>query len=209
MNRDFEKFIVENVNIDKVALLVGDTTLQVGNDSKICSMIIQLQVINVLKRYCEAHAIKYLENTSQTSYPDFIIYDSAGAPIAIDVKTCIIKSPTRIAGFTLGTYKGYFRDRKSASCTVLPYEQYLKHYCISVMYARNEVNGFSTKGVVVNEKWRIASKRAGSGNTTNIGSTRNIQDILNNISIFETEDAFNEYWLNYGNESRKRQRVTF
>ena len=50
------------------------------------------------------------------------------------------------------------------------------------------------------EKWKIASDRSGSGNTANIGSIRNIDDILAGKGVFSKlgENWFDDYWMNYG-----------
>jgi CRISPR/Cas system CMR-associated protein Cmr3 (group 5 of RAMP superfamily) len=50
------------------------------------------------------------------------------------------------------------------------------------------------------EKWKIASDRGGSGNTANIGSIQNIQDIVNGRGMFSKlgETWFDDYWMNYG-----------
>ncbi len=50
------------------------------------------------------------------------------------------------------------------------------------------------------EKWKIASDRQGSGNTANIGSTLDIEDLKNENGIFSKlgEEWFDEYWINYG-----------
>lgn len=50
------------------------------------------------------------------------------------------------------------------------------------------------------EKWKIASDKQGSGNTANIGSVTNIDDLRNEKGIFSElgEDWFDEYWINYG-----------
>jgi hypothetical protein len=47
------------------------------------------------------------------------------------------------------------------------------------------------------EKWELASKRTGSGNTTNIGSISNLDMIMNRESVFENEEDFNSYWTSY------------
>lgn len=49
------------------------------------------------------------------------------------------------------------------------------------------------------EKWRIASDKSGSGNTVNIGSINNIQDIINGNGMFSQlgEEWFDDYWMNY------------
>jgi len=50
------------------------------------------------------------------------------------------------------------------------------------------------------EKWKIASDRQGSGNTANIGSIVDIEDLKNENGIFSKlgEEWFDEYWINYG-----------
>lgn len=49
------------------------------------------------------------------------------------------------------------------------------------------------------EKWRIASDKGGSGNTANIGSIKNIADIVNGRGMFSRlgESWFDDYWMNY------------
>jgi len=50
------------------------------------------------------------------------------------------------------------------------------------------------------EKWKIASDKQGSGNTANIGSIVDIDDLRNGNGIFSKlgEEWFDEYWINYG-----------
>lgn len=50
------------------------------------------------------------------------------------------------------------------------------------------------------EKWKIASDKQGSGNTANIGSVLDIEDLKNENGIFSKlgEEWFDEYWINYG-----------
>lgn len=49
-------------------------------------------------------------------------------------------------------------------------------------------------------KWRIASDARGSGNTANIGSVKNIEDLKAGNGVFSQlgEEWFDEYWINYG-----------
>jgi len=50
------------------------------------------------------------------------------------------------------------------------------------------------------EKWKIASDSQGSGNTANIGSITDIDDLKNGNGAFSQlgESWFDEYWINYG-----------
>ncbi|MBN2746405.1 MAG: EcoRV family type II restriction endonuclease [Bacteroidales bacterium] len=49
-------------------------------------------------------------------------------------------------------------------------------------------------------KWKIASDSQGSGNTANIGSIKDIDDLKSGNGVFSQlgEDWFDEYWVNYG-----------
>jgi hypothetical protein len=49
-------------------------------------------------------------------------------------------------------------------------------------------------------KWKIASDKQGSGNTANIGSVTDIEDLKNGNGVFSKlgEEWFDEYWMNYG-----------
>lgn len=59
-------------------------------------------------------------------------------------------------------------------------------------------------------KWRIASDSRGSGNTANIGSIKNIDDLKSGSGVFSQlgEDWFDEYWINYGAVSMVRRGKT-
>ncbi|MCX6255022.1 MAG: restriction endonuclease [Bacteroidia bacterium] len=60
------------------------------------------------------------------------------------------------------------------------------------------------------EKWKIASDGQGSGNTANIGSTTDINDLKNEKGIFSNlgEEWFDEYWINYGTLSTVKEGKT-
>lgn len=64
------------------------------------------------------------------------------------------------------------------------------------------------------EKWKIASDKQGSGNTANIGSITDIDDLKNENGMFSQlgEEWFDEYWMNYGSatmvKSGKAVKVT-
>ena len=49
-------------------------------------------------------------------------------------------------------------------------------------------------------KWKIASDSQGSGNTANIGSIKDIDDLKAGNGVFSKlgEEWFDEYWMNYG-----------
>jgi hypothetical protein len=120
-----------------------------------------------------------------------------------------------IKGF-IDIYKNIYTI-SSDTKIVFPYEEYLGHFCFGIIYDRiesekiDETQSYkieqlkSIPSVVKNfdffiaEKWKIASDKSGSGNTANIGSINNIEDIKNENGMFSNlgEEWFDDYWKNY------------
>lgn len=117
---------------------------------------------------------------------------------------------------TLGAFTGYFRDRHSNKNIVFPYEQYVGHFVLGIIYTRKETRPDERRvykleelekitSVVhdfdffVQEKYKIANCRPGSGNTKNIGSVTKIDDLLHGNGPFANlgEDVFDDYWMYY------------
>lgn len=169
---------------------------KIGNDSKIISKIYECILIEKIKEILPSHNFKYEENSIQNKYPDFIIQSNTQKDkyYAIDIKSTYLKTPSTINGFTLGTYKGYFRNRNSLTSIVKCYDKFIKHYCLCVIYKRDK-NKIPVKHVLLREKWQIASNNPGSGNTCNIGSTKLLYDLIQKNYYFKNEQEFNEYWL--------------
>ncbi|MCF8296432.1 MAG: EcoRV family type II restriction endonuclease [Saprospiraceae bacterium] len=59
-------------------------------------------------------------------------------------------------------------------------------------------------------KWKIASDKQGSGNTANIGSITDIEDLKTGNGVFSKlgEEWFDEYWMNYGTATMIKNRKT-
>ncbi|MHA1437836.1 MAG: type II restriction endonuclease [Promethearchaeota archaeon] len=50
------------------------------------------------------------------------------------------------------------------------------------------------KHIVVTPKWKVARKVPGSGNTANIGSISNVNDLVNGNAEFDSKEQFEEFW---------------
>lgn len=185
-----------------------------GTDSKVLSTVFESFCAPLILEIAERH--KYaVEFAKQTIYPDFTLtpLGKTSERIAIDIKTTYQEGNKRI-GFTLGSYTSYLRnDTKNIS---FPYSQYASHWVIGFVYRRCE--GVASKvhkiqkpenltcpykdvRYFIQEKYKIAGIRPGSGNTTNIGSfpTADIEDLRQGNGPFAAlgEKAFDEYWRNY------------
>jgi hypothetical protein len=158
----------------------------------------------------------------------FVNKQDENIKFAVDLKTTYRKK-SGIANFTLGSHGSYFKERDKQKNIQFPYNQYLGHYCLGIIYTRNETsekeisNINNLKSIVsviqdfdffVAEKWKIASDKQGSGNTANIGCTLNFEDLKNENGIFSNlgEEWFDEYWINYGSatmlKNGKTQKIT-
>lgn len=193
----------------------------ISADTKIVSKVLEIHIFPLLLQFAEKNGYKIVLAEHQNYYPDisFVsIYDE-NIRFAVDFKTTY-RNPTKphlCNGFTLGSHGAYFTDRNSTKNIQFPYGSYLGHFCLGIIYDRtssrdiDETKIFqlgelqSIASVIGNfqffvaEKWKIASDKSGSGNTANIGSIKNIQDIINGNGMFSQlgEEWFDDYWINY------------
>lgn len=193
----------------------------ISSDTKIISKILEIHILPQFYKFSNDNNFTIELASRQNWYPDFTLVDknNENTKFAVDLKTTYRndKNPNFCNGFTLGSHGEYFKNRLSNKNIQYPYSQYIAHYCLGIIYSRNvnddeQFNVYkleelaSIKSVIkdftffAEEKWRIASDKSGSGNTANIGSITNIDDIINGNGIFAKagEQLFDEYWTNYG-----------
>ena len=98
-----------------------------------------------------------------------------------------------------------------------PYDEYLAHWILGFIYSRVPalspqvltlddlaavVPPINDVELIIQEKWRIASDRPGSGNTTNIGSVGQIAQLREGAGTFapmgpDGKQVFEDYWKNF------------
>ena len=193
----------------------------ISNDTKIVSKILEIHLFPKILEFANDNGYRVVLAEHQNYYPDvsLVKIDDENIKFALDFKTSYRnpKKPFLCNGFTLGSHGKYFEDRTSTKNIQFPYSHYLGHFCLGIIYDRNEkatidetksyqlsqldsiesvVNNFQFFAV---EKWKIASDKGGSGNTANIGSINNIEDICNGHGMFSKlgEKWFDDYWMNF------------
>ncbi|NBO98852.1 MAG: hypothetical protein EBU90_01820 [Proteobacteria bacterium] len=197
----FYRVLEETLNAklpgSNLQIKLGGVEVEGVCDSKVVSKVIEAYVVGVLVDQCKKYNLNYRLPRTQNEYPDFVLYTLGNeSPIAIDIKTSYKATSARINGMTLGTYMGYFRNTQSTKNTVHPYGTFIEHICVCVFYKRSD-SGVCIEDVVVKCKWQIASKSPGSGNTTNIGSIKDIAQIRNGPPVFSCDGEFKEYWRSF------------
>lgn len=194
----------------------------ISADTKIISKILEIHLFPKLLSFAEKLGFGIVLADHQNYYPDisFVKTDDQGLKFAVDIKTTYRQEdyPDFCNGFTLGSHGEYFVNRNSAKNIQFPYNEYAGHFCMGIIYSRHaertidETKTYRIEDLLsiasvirdvrffVQEKWRIASDKQGSGNTANIGSINRIDDIISGNGMFSGlgEKWFDDYWMNFG-----------
>lgn len=206
------------INFNVIGLLCENhDVLTLGSDSKLIGRIFELLSFGILNEICLENNWTLEETESQTVYPDFTIILEDDTKIAVDIKTTYRKynscGEIRKFGFTLGAFASFLRN--NTKNIAYPYNEYKRHYVIGFVYDRVSD---SKAGIVkqlsesiptpynnveyfIQEKFKIAGDKPGSGNTENIGSilSNDINDFKNGNGLFAKlgNEIFENYWRGY------------
>jgi len=189
-----------------------------GNDSKIIGRLFEVIAKNAMFKASQELGFELHEPRMQTVYPDFFLVKPNGRKIAVDIKTTYRVTNGRGMvnkfGFTGGSFTSYMRNgTKNIEGS---YSEYDNHYILGVLYTRessptigkqslsnlqNIIPAYHSPEVFIQEKFRIAGDKKGSGNTDNIGTIKS-----NTIEAFQYgagpfaflgKEAFDLYWTNH------------
>jgi len=185
-------------------------------DTKVISKIMELILFPKICQFAEKNGYKIFLSKEQNFYPDISFVDKKGDLFAVDIKSTYRKNVKNVNGMTLGAFTGYFRDRKSTKNISFPYGKYVGHFVLGIIYSRSAEGLDERKkyrldelknipSVIkdftffVQEKYKIASTRPGSGNTKNIGSVTKIDELVRGKGPFAElgEEVFDDYWMYY------------
>ncbi len=185
-------------------------------DTKVISKILELLLIPRLTDFARKYQLKMVLVEYQNHYPDVSFIDEEGNRFAVDLKSTYRKNKNRVNGMTLGAFTGYFRLDESSKNITFPYDSYCAHFVLGIIYSKSETVIDEQKKFTiadlehipsvihdfqffVQEKYRIASDRPGSGNTKNIGSVTRIETLVYGKGPFANlgEPIFRDYWRFY------------
>jgi hypothetical protein len=185
-------------------------------DTKVVSKIIELMMFPILQKFAKENNFTMVFCSEQNHYPDVTFITKDKQKIALDLKSSYRKNPDGVSGFTLGAFTGYFRFRDSKKNITFPYKEYNKHYILGIIYTQQEdfINENKVYAIndlekilsvvkdfdfIVQEKYKIAKDRPGSGNTKNIGSCVKINELKEGTGPFSKLGVkiFDDFWMNY------------
>lgn len=192
-------------------------------DTKVISKIMELLLFPELARFARQNGLKMVLAGQQNYYPDISFVDDEGHRFALDIKSTYRVNDAHVNGMTLGAFTGYFRERQSTKNTSFPYGSYAGHFVLGVIYSKaggeidertkyrlDEIENITSVinrfEFFVQEKYRIALDRPGSGNTKNIGSVIETSKLLNGSGPFAAlgEQVFDDYWMFFLTEDMAR-----
>ncbi len=201
-------------------LTQGDRLYPLGTDTKVLSTAFELIARPLIHELADDAGLTVHEPDAQTVYPDFTLMHARDDPakLAVDVKSAyrhFDASGGWRTSFTLGSYTSFLRN--GTKNITFPFVEYAKHYIVGFIYTRMEkqtsehIYPLGQRSSVpcpikdveyfVQEKYRIAGERPGSGNTANIGSIigSHVKDFATGNGPFANrgEDVFVDYWCHY------------
>ena len=170
-------------------------------DTKVVSKIIELMLFPIISKFAAEEGYRMVLSEHQNFYPDISFVAPDGSKIALDLKSTYRRDTETVNGFTLGAFTGYFRQRTSTKNVTFPYGEYSAHFVLGVIYSRHEgaiderriymldelqniVSVVKNFTFLLQEKWRIAGTRPGSGNTKNIGSITSVRALVEGSGPF-------------------------
>ena len=185
-------------------------------DTKVVSKIMEILLFPRLCAIAEKKGYKLILCREQNFYPDLTFIDSSGNKFAMDLKSTYKKTAREVNGMTLGAFTGYFRERTSTKNVTFAYGEYVGHFVLGLIYSRSDSTIDERKvyhlddlqsisSVIhsfqffVQEKYKLALDRPGSGNTKNIGSVIQTEKLVSGTGPFAElgESVFDDYWMYY------------
>lgn len=166
------------------------------------------RVIPFLK---EHYACEIIEGGAR-EYPEITAFGGkmGNSKVAIDIKTTRRLTSNRVSGFSIGSYAGYFLhpERKMPGCK-FAYGEFSKHWLVGFIYNWNPKAGpkamVSDVEVIIQEKWRIASRSTATGTTFAISSVRNLSALRSGSGDFNSSQEFEDFWRAKGVERERRK----
>lgn len=197
-------------------------------DTKVVSKVLEILLYPQLEAFAGKYDLILELPKFQNYYPDATFICKDGTKFALDIKSTIRKTATTVNMMTLGAFTGYFRNRDGSQASekniTYPYSDYSGHFVLGVIYSQNKDASDERKSFSIAElktissviydfdffvqpKFRIAIGSPGSGNTKNIGSCTNIQQLKTGSGPFRAlcEDVFDDYWMYYLTEDMAKK----
>ncbi|MDE0470527.1 MAG: hypothetical protein OXH57_01190 [Ekhidna sp.] len=152
----------------------------ISSDTKIVSKILEIHIFPEILKFAENNNYKIVLAEHQNWYPDLTIIDKINDNIkfALDLKTTFRRN-NKTAGFTLGSHGEYFKERHKSKNIQFPYNEYLSHYCLGIIYTREDFN----EDLAETEIYQVAELEEEYGNPPDLVKNREVTTVEHLKSI--------------------------
>lgn len=161
----------------------------ISSDTKIVSKILEIHLFPQILEFANNINYKVVLADKQNWYPDltFISNENEEIKFAVDIKTTF-RRDGETAGFTLGSHGSYFKNRDKRKNIQFPYNQYKAHYCLGIIYTRNETLAESEQLNIYGAS-EINSKQTMVGNrkVSKIEELKSITSVIKDFDFFVAE----------------------
>ena len=166
----------------------------ISSDTKIVSKILEIHIFPQILQFADEIGYKILLPEHQNYYPDltFISKENEDVKFAVDLKTTYRKK-SGISSFTLGSHGSYFKERKKKKNIQFPYNQYLGHYCLGVIYTRTDINADDPSDTEIyqvqelQEEYETPNQKVGEREVTTVKSLKSITSVIKDFDFFAAE----------------------
>lgn len=166
----------------------------ISSDTKIVSKILEIHIFPQLLQFAEDNGYRIILTEHQNYYPDltFISKNNEKIKFAVDLKTTYRKK-SGISSFTLGSHGSYFKERDKKKNIQFPYNQYLGHYCLGVIYTRTDINADKASDTEIyqvqelQEEYEIPNEKVGEREITTVKKLKSITSVIKNFDFFAAE----------------------
>ncbi|GAB6010659.1 type II restriction endonuclease [Viscerimonas tarda] len=165
----------------------------ISSDTKIVSKILEIHIFPQIIQFAETIGYNIVLAEQQNYYPDltFVNKEDETIKFAVDLKTTYRKK-NGIASFTLGSHGGYFKERNKKKNIQLPYNQYLGHYCLGIIYTRTDIGDEISQTEIyqaeeLQEGHEIPITKTGERDITTVKNLKSITSVIKDFDFFVAE----------------------
>ncbi len=165
----------------------------ISSDTKIVSKILEIHIFPQILQFAESINYKVVLAEKQNWYPDLTLINKQNEAVkfALDIKTTFRRNH-KTAGFTLGSHGGYFKERDKDKNIQFPYNQYLGHYCLGVIYTRTDASEdlaeteiYQVQDLLEGDETPV--QKVGQREVTTVKHLKSITSVIKDFDFFAAE----------------------
>lgn len=165
----------------------------ISSDTKIVSKILEIHIFPQILQFAEENNYNIILTEHQNYYPDltFIHKKYQEVKFAVDLKTTYRKK-SGVSSFTLGSHGSYFKERDKKKNIQYPYNEYLAHFCLGVIYTRTDMSDDASDTEIyqvqdLQEEYETENQMVGEREVTTVKNLKSIASVIKDFDFFVAE----------------------